>query len=73
MLPPKKTHQVAGLDACRIKTSCGAVGQKIRAKALEMGVKSFVIAILCHLPDLIKRCWIHPPQAAEVLDELLPQ
>jgi hypothetical protein len=47
--------------------------EEIRAKALEMGIKSFVISVLRHLPDLIEGCWIHPTQATEVLDELLPQ
>jgi hypothetical protein len=27
----------------------------------------------CHLPNLVKGRWIHPTQAAEVLDERLPQ
>jgi hypothetical protein len=73
MLPPKKTHQVPGLDACRVKTNGGAVGEEVRAEALEMGIKSFVISVLRHLPDLIEGCWIHPTQATEVLDEFLPQ
>jgi len=73
VLPPKKPHQVPGLDACRGKTIGGAVGEKIRAEALEMGVKCSVVPVFRHLPDLIEGCWIHATQAAKVLDELLPQ
>jgi hypothetical protein len=73
VLPPKKPHQVPGLDACRVETIGGAVGEEIRAEAPEMGVKCFVIPVFRHLPDLIEGCWVHPTQAAKVLDELLPQ
>jgi hypothetical protein len=38
-----------------------------------MGVMRLIVSVLCHLPDLVKGRWIHPTQAAEVLDELLPQ
>ena len=68
-LTPQKAHQVARLDAHRVKFVPRVMLHEIRVETQERGIVGVVVAILGYLPHFLEGCGVHAVQAAKVADE----